>query len=589
VLESPERKERRFKTYFLTATASSAPAGVPPRVVAAEPTALTAGFEARASGEVRRVAWGLAERFPHLEPIEAELTLRAADAAVARRAGVVLLDTRFPIWLAVGEADVQVAVDTELVGGVPASRFRAVRRYLEALGELGYTSVFDHQTGRREALAVTLRNVTGDVARAGGSRRFEQLRRDARGGFLAAAGGITLVDWLFNLFRPERRPWWMSILVGVTVGAVVSALQHRQARRSMSERLQHVRDALLGTTPVPERVVCRAARGYVRATAAGTGVVALLALVSWRVGIAWGALVFAVVAALGVASLVFNRLAWVGLDAHALEGLGWRGRVRIPFTEVEAIREALVLDLLVVRGADRTIRISRRLEGYGRLVDLLWDRVERALRQGVAPGPVRPDADLLAGLRTSLTAARAAVLGGRMPRRRFPPWWSWLGRFPLRAQYGWHPHLLQHGRLVWAYVLVTNPRMFESPREPGLDDGAAFVLYSLEAWAEAGVDALAAIVQRVSARHDETAERLLRGLRDDRPTYNTPLEAALTEGRAVFCTSLMLVRAHLPLAHMRAGWLPLLVDPERCRHAMVLPARYWPARARLAWIGAGDD
>ncbi len=50
----------------------------------------------------------------------------------------------------------------------------------------------------------------------------------------------------------------------------------------------------------------------------------------------------------------------------------------------------------------------------------------------------------------------------------------------------------------------------------------------------------------------------------------------LAAGDELYLTTIMVIRAHLPMGFLDRSHLPLLIDPDGREPTMILPALFWP-------------
>jgi len=168
--------------------------------------------------------------------------------------------------------------------------------------------------------------------------------------------------------------------------------------------------------------------------------------------------------------------------------------------------------------------------------------------------------------------------------RASPP--SWVAGDRFFRQFYWRmKDLRRNGAVVWGGLVQANALLFE----PGADDHPASVLYSTDAWYETHPDELARLASSlyaVKATHQDDAElqefsRVLEDELDRAPGLRVP--HALTGGRDVYHTSVMVIRKHLPGRLLRGISFPLLVDPQR-HLVQIVPSRYWPEAMVTYWL-----
>jgi hypothetical protein len=307
------------------------------------------------------------------------------------------------------------------------------------------------------------------------------------------------------------------------------------------------------------------------------------------------ACVFSVALILVVAEGMLARCAHVRLHDDAVEGIGPRGWQRIHCRDIDRIPATDGPAPRLLSSADgRAIWLSSRLGGYERLLELIWQRVnvlhDRMADRELDPYQTHALGQLCGG------SARDVVRGNGWLRgdiARRPLWLSLMRRHPLRGQYSAQRYLLDRGRIVIAHVVSGSAALFESPKHQRAYDVPALVVFAPQAiWHEG--PRIAQEIQHLLFSDDNehfgasaTAQdvRRFRRLltRNAGSPLLVPVPAAWCGTEGVFCTSMMVSPRHLPLGSLRSDWLPIVVDPERCPFAIVLPLRFWPATIRQVW------
>src|SRR5215831_14254022 len=312
-------------TAQLTLFRSPQPAAPRP-VAGARAVPLTAGSDVRASADVRRDAWDLAERFPSLEPIEALCRLEGASAADLRP-GVVLLDRHFPIWLAVLDDRVFVAVNCELLEGAARERFAAAGSYVAFLAERGFRWLVDHRSKTSREVDTSGSGLVPLLAAAGSSRRFDQLRTDRRLGFLSGFLGFAVGDLLITGTRPTVAALALSLVKGAALGLVITAVQYYQARSALDARLRQIRDEIISDAAPAERL--HFGKPRVRLWSDLFAVVLFGALTAFVYPVNnWRFFVFLAAFLIACCGALRHRRGEVALDGQGIEGGGRAVRAR---------------------------------------------------------------------------------------------------------------------------------------------------------------------------------------------------------------------------------------------------------------------
>jgi hypothetical protein len=168
--------------------------------------------------------------------------------------------------------------------------------------------------------------------------------------------------------------------------------------------------------------------------------------------------------------------------------------------------------------------------------------------------------------------------------RASPPAWVSGDAF-FRQFYRRMAALRRDGAVVWGALVQANSLLFA----PGADDCPASVLYSTHPWYEGQPGDLVELAGslydvKATAQDDPLLREFSRVLEDEldrAPGLQVP--HALTDGRDVFHTSVMVIRKHLPGRLLRGSLFPLLVDPQR-HLVQIVPSHYWPEALVTYWL-----
>lgn len=549
-------------------------------LVHATPISIAAGSESRAPADVRRLGIALGDRFPSLETIEALCRFDGGDGDEAPAPGLILLDRRFPIWIALLEQTVLVTIDTELLDGDPRARVQRAHEVIEVLRASGHRIVVDVQADRVDTDGISEGDLASRLAAAGSTRWFGLLTRDARFGF--GFGGIGFAIATAVIDRWDKGTWppvWTSAVDGLFFGLFMAAVQYWHARKRLTERLDGMRDEIVsGRTEAPR--AWRKSRIAIAGDVAGLvvfGSFATIGLISrsWAIGLFIAAFWAAAVASVAVG---FGRV--LKIDSESIEACSPFSRTRIAFRDVLQVRQWPALDLTIVSSDRDWLLIPNGFDERGQLTITLWDRVLGALRepslQQVASG-----AEILPSLHETEERRR----GRRILRDvACPPLWLLVRRHPLLGQYLWQHRLLRRGRLALARVVAANRVLYRVPRDEGRFDAPAIVIYTFDAadnpqWP----GLLDRIATRLTDSHDTAAEWFTNAVTEGGGfPFAVLVPESFTEGVPVCCTTVMVVRRHIPLGSLRAQWLPLLVSPT-VRFSVVLPLRFWSTGMCAAW------
>ena len=545
----------------------------------ATPISITAGSESRAPADVRRLGIALGDRFPSLETIEALCRFDGGDGEEAAAPGLILLDRRFPIWIALVEQTAFVTIDTELLDGDPRAHVRRAHEVIE-VGASGYRIMVDVQVDRVDPDGISERDLASRLAAAGSTRWIGLLMRDARFGF--GFGGIGFAIATAVIDRWDKGTWppvWASAVGGLFFGLFMAVVQYCHARRGLTQRLDGMRHEIVsGRTEAPRAY--RKSRTAIAGDVAGLvvfGGFATIGLISrsWAIGLFIAAFWAAAVASVAIG---FGRV--LKIDSESIESCTPFSRTRIAFRDVSQVRQWPAFDLTIVSSDHDWLLIPNGFDERGQLTTGLWDRVLGALRepslQQVASG-----AEILPSFHETEERRR-----GRLTLHDVacPPLWLLVRRHPLRGQYLWQHRLLRRGRLALARVVAANRVLYRVPRDEGRFDAPAIVIYTFDAAdAPRWPGLLDRIAMRLTDSHDTAAEWFTNAVTEGGGfPFAVLVPESFTEGARVYCTTVMVVRRHIPLGLLRAQWLPLLVSPT-VRFSVVLPLRFWSTGMRVAW------
>ena len=216
-----------------------------------------------------------------------------------------------------------------------------------------------------------------------------------------------------------------------------------------------------------------------------------------------------------------------------------------------------------------------------------WDR-HKAARAAVPPQDVPFDfAASLARMSARLKAAQSGmtVQEAKAYRETPPGWLADADDRTLLRQYDDNEILLREGVVAWGHIVQANRTLFQ----PGPADSPAVILYSHDGEIAADPFALgemAAVLYDVKG--DATTPELQRFAdmleSEHANAYDVPVPGALTDGRAVLYTTLMIHRGRLPTGLLSAPLFPVVVAPRRSQAATVLPLDFWdPALVEAMW------
>lgn len=163
---------------------------------------------------------------------------------------------------------------------------------------------------------------------------------------------------------------------------------------------------------------------------------------------------------------------------------------------------------------------------------------------------------------------------------------SWLpADDALRRIYDDQWRLRRDGRVVWGHIVQANALLFE----PGSGCHPAAAIWSPDPWYDGNLPELAAIAggmyeTKGESTGDPALQRFADLLADEMERQmRLPLPAALTGGRKVFYTTIMVHREHLPEPVLKVPFFPLLACPTGTDATAILPSRWWSPQALQLW------
>lgn len=543
------------------------------------PLPVVASHESRADSALRRSAEQVASALPLAAWAEVRAEWRV-DGASEVRPAILLLDRDSAVLTCLHELGATLLLHVAEDGVSMHHRYRDLRRFVDALVDVGYGPRLCHVSGKPDdgadaSVAAWLKDVEARRAR-------RDLAIDVAIVFAVAwalvAGGLA---WRVGVARPI-----LLLVVSAVLASVPAAYTVFYAWLETSRRVREFQAELAAWASESPAPTFRApsSRWTVVSAVVVFGGFALVGLTSGELAVA---AFLALVLAASLAYTAALHHGWATTDAHGVEGLGWRGRDRIPYGAIDRIPAIGELEPCLVRGGGRRLWLSKHLQGHQRLLDVLWKRV-LAVHDDPDPTVVQMSARaMLDGVQQSLDRARQF---GQLRRygRSMPLGYRLLRTHPVRGQYAAQRHLLEHGRVVGARVVqAADIRLFEAPRRntPAITDArVVFAAPSQAADAAHALDRLNSVSFDDDASDTPSPEvaRFREALTLQRARIR-PLPASLL-GDGLFAARVIIDARALPLGYLRSSWLPVLADRTGCDYVMVVPVELWPPDVRRAWL-----
>lgn len=171
-------------------------------------------------------------------------------------------------------------------------------------------------------------------------------------------------------------------------------------------------------------------------------------------------------------------------------------------------------------------------------------------------------------------------------KSKVPSWIKKDKSDPIYSQYRQRNEIFQNSLVCWGRTVQANVRMFR----PGDSDSPAAWLYSLDPYYDEALDELDEIAGSLfDLKGEETGDAELQffadTLEDEYERHmRLPVPRSLTGGREVYYTCGMVIRKHLPIPLLAAGFFPLIVAPSTSNNTMILPSEFWDHRLTEFWL-----
>lgn len=154
---------------------------------------------------------------------------------------------------------------------------------------------------------------------------------------------------------------------------------------------------------------------------------------------------------------------------------------------------------------------------------------------------------------------------------------GWVANSSLDVQYREKNLLIQFGQIVYGVLVEANVQLFS----PGANNCPAVFLFSSDEFFNANPKTLADLASEIfnlknsssgPAYFSDTAALIKNEMAY---FYNFKIPPAAAKNRAVYMSTVLAVRKHLPGKMICGRLLPLLTDPARCASSFVVPFQYW--------------
>lgn len=153
----------------------------------------------------------------------------------------------------------------------------------------------------------------------------------------------------------------------------------------------------------------------------------------------------------------------------------------------------------------------------------------------------------------------------------------WMGH-PLAKLQGESRDLAERGRIVWGYVVAAEEKLRSTAKGPSQ---TAIVLYGLSEDLDDRPDLLERVGEQLAAARGEA--EVAADLSLAKPPLAKALPAGRSEGAALLLSGTLMTPSSLPLDRLERNLLPLLVAPEKTKHVLPLPKRWWSEALIAYW------
>ena len=166
-----------------------------------------------------------------------------------------------------------------------------------------------------------------------------------------------------------------------------------------------------------------------------------------------------------------------------------------------------------------------------------------------------------------------------------PEWLRGDRADPMNLLFQHFDLLLEHGTVVWGYIIQANSMMFED----GPLDCPGDVVYTLADPLRVNPEYLEHVRNKIAdlkgtVPRDPALAPIANHLTDEvTRVFGLPVPASISPGMPCQITSIIFFRKFLQKRQIRCMLVPLLVYPETPYVATVLPQRYWPKKFTRWW------
>lgn len=150
----------------------------------------------------------------------------------------------------------------------------------------------------------------------------------------------------------------------------------------------------------------------------------------------------------------------------------------------------------------------------------------------------------------------------------------WMGH-PLAKLQGESKELAERGRIVWGYIVAADDKLRSASNR---QSQTAIVLYGTGDDLDDQPDLLERVGDQLTAVRIDADDLSLA-----RPPLAKSLHAERSENASLFLSGTLITPQALPLERLERNLLPLLVAPEKTKHVLPLPKRWWSEALIAYW------
>jgi hypothetical protein len=150
----------------------------------------------------------------------------------------------------------------------------------------------------------------------------------------------------------------------------------------------------------------------------------------------------------------------------------------------------------------------------------------------------------------------------------------WMGH-PLARLQGESRDLIERGRIVWGYVVAADEKLRSASNR---QSQTAVVLYGTSDDLDDRPDLLERVGDQLTNVRIDADDLSLA-----RPPLAKALHAERSEGATLFLSGTLITPSTLPQERLERNLLPLLVAPEKSKHVLPLPKRWWSEALIAYW------